>query len=263
MGILDIASVEARLQSYIYSEQRVAFTFPEETYDNWTFLASVEGKFKYEVNSQKGEARVGELVLCPPGVTLYRQALNKLSFHFAIFELHTFNKHFEEIDFPFSGKLTWRNAAQLLQTLENMKTSRSSISRKYTEHLLNDLLYQMIKENSAACKDGLPTDPCIREAVRYINEYACKEISLQLIARHVGLSQSQFTRKFQKQMGMAPNKYVTDIRLQKVRKLLTETDDTLDQIAVQCGYQNAFYLSRVFTKTMEMNPSHYRRTHQV
>ncbi|MDF2723961.1 MAG: hypothetical protein K0Q59_3636, partial [Paenibacillus sp.] len=52
-------------------------------------------------------------------------------------------------------------------------------------------------------------------------------------------------------------------RLQKVCNLLTETDQTLEQIAEQCGFQTAYYLSRVFTKEMNTSPSRYRINHRV
>lgn len=263
MSSHDISSISTRLVSYFYSEHRTSFKFSEESYDRWTFLACVEGNFQYEVDGQKGEARVGELVVCPPGVTLYRKALSMLSFHFAVFDLYTIDHNNEETIFPYIGKLTWRNTTQLLQTLDQMKSSRERLSKHYTEHLINNLLYQIVIDQSVLPHENKASDPAIQEAVRYINEYAYSDISMQAIAEHIGLSQSQFTRKFQKQIGITPNNYLTDLRLQKVRKLLTETDDSLEQIAEQCGYQNAFYLSRVFTKKMDMNPSHYRRTHRV
>ncbi|GAA3412063.1 helix-turn-helix domain-containing protein [Paenibacillus hodogayensis] len=108
-----------------------------------------------------------------------------------------------------------------------------------------------------------PRDAAIDEAVRYINERACQSISMQSVASLVGLSHSKFTRKFQKELGISPVKYWTGIRLHKVRQMLVETDDSLETIAEKCGYQNAFYLSRVFSKEMGINPSCYRSTHRV
>lgn len=82
-------------------------------------------------------------------------------------------------------------------------------------------------------------------------------------AQHVGLSSSQFTRKFQKVMAVSPSKYITRLRMQKVCSLLIESDDTLEKIAKNTGFRNAFYLSRVFSKELGMRPSHYRRPHRV
>jgi transcriptional regulator GlxA family with amidase domain len=45
--------------------------------------------------------------------------------------------------------------------------------------------------------------------------------------------------------------------------MLLETNYPLDHIAEQCGSENGFYLSRVFSKKFEMSPSAYRSTHQM
>jgi transcriptional regulator GlxA family with amidase domain len=108
-----------------------------------------------------------------------------------------------------------------------------------------------------------PSDPGILEVVRYLEENAFGGLSMEGVAKHTGFSRTQFTRKFQAQVGVAPSRYLTELRMQKVRKLLVEMDCSMEQIAEQCGYKNAFYLSRVFTKMMNMNPSLYRKTHRA
>jgi transcriptional regulator GlxA family with amidase domain len=134
---------------------------------------------------------------------------------------------------------------------------------RYSEHLITDILYQYIGERAVKRKEMRPRNEAIVEAVRLLNEQACQSISMQSLAELVGLSQSQFTRKFQKEMGLSPVKYLTGIRLNKVRQMLSETDESLEAIAELSGYQNAFYLSRVFTREMGMTPSRYRSTHRV
>ncbi|MGO4275503.1 helix-turn-helix domain-containing protein, partial [Paenibacillus sp. TAF58] len=54
----------------------------------------------------------------------------------------------------------------------------------------------------------------------------------------------------------------TLLRLQRAKSLLIDTDHTIDHIAEQCGYQNGFYLSRIFTAKLKISPSVYRRTYR-
>lgn len=256
------STVNTKLISHVYSPKRVSFNKSEESYTGWSLLTCDEGVVQYRTGEQAGEVRVGEVVLCPPGETFYRKALTIISFHFAVFNLQAFNKKNEAV-FPCCGKLKLSNTNRLLFTLERLRNSRDVVSPQYTEHLLNDLLYQAIEEQTIKELENKTDDPYIFEAVRYINEHASQEMSIQSAAYHVGLTQSQFTRKFQKEMGMSPIKYLTSIRLQKVCKLLAETDQTLEQIAEQSGFQNAYYLSRVFSKEMNTSPSRYRINHRV
>ncbi|MCZ8523462.1 helix-turn-helix domain-containing protein [Paenibacillus mucilaginosus] len=51
--------------------------------------------------------------------------------------------------------------------------------------------------------------------------------------------------------------------MQRARTLLLETSLTLDEIADRCGYENGFYLSRIFSRKMRVPPSVYRKIHRV
>lgn len=262
MYIPEVTAVSTQLISYAFVENAASFQFSEATYEHWVFITCTEGEFQYKVGDDEGIARVGELVLCSPGATLHRKVLKTLSFHYSSFKLQAF-KNDQDVQFPYSGKLTWKNTTLLLQTLEHMRNSQKYFSTNYTEHLLNDLLYQVIREKSSFVNENKPPDPGILESIRYINENAFKELYLESIAHYVGFSRSQFTRKFQKQVGVSPSHYITELRVRKVCKLLIETDCSIEQIAEQSGFKNAFYLSRVFTKKIGINPSQYRKTHRV
>lgn len=251
------ANLEAKLVNYTYSTNRTTFNLAEETYPCWGLITGEQGVFAYGVGEHIGEARVGEVIICPPGIALHRRVVANLSFHFFLFRLE------QTVEFPYVGKVKLQNTNRLRSTLEHARESRENVSLRYTEHLLNDILYQIIGEAASRMKGRKPEDPAIAEAVRLIHEHAAKDVSLHWIAQFVGYRPSQFTQKFQQEMGISPVKYVTRLRIQKVRALLISTNDSLEQIAEQCGYQNAFYLSRVFSKEMGISPSQYRKTHQV
>lgn len=263
MSSQTIAHIQTQLIGYFYEKGRTAFKLAEDSYDDWALLLCEQGSFDYRIDEDSGTVKVGEFVLCPPGYTLSRKINKRLTFHFANFKLEALNKDGEKVFYPYFGKLSCRNSMRLMYTMEQMRQSKNTISIHYTEHLLNDILYQILDEHLLLRQKQNPVDQDILEAIRYLNEYAFSGISLTEAAEHVGLSPSQFTRKFQKEMSVSPSKYLTRLRLQKVCRLLIETNYTLEEIAEQSGYQNAFYLSRVFSKEYEISPSHYRRLHQV
>lgn len=258
--------LEASLLSHHHSFDREEFMLPVEVYEGWAILAGERGTFQYAIGErgehEEGEAKVGEIVLCPPHLPLHRRMLTTMDFHYVQFHLSLYVGGSETV-FPHSGKMMFRDTSRLLSTLTALREARNNVSVRYTEHLICDILYQAMAERAERRRAMRPRDAAIDEAVRLINEQAFETITMQQIAARVGLSQSQFTRKFQKETGVSPVKYWTGVRLNKVRQLLAETEQSLEAIAESCGYLNAFYLSRVFTKEMGVTPSRYRSTHRV
>jgi transcriptional regulator GlxA family with amidase domain len=151
----------------------------------------------------------------------------------------------------------------VLSSLESLQKLGVLAPIYYKEHLVRDILLQNLQEQASQQIASVPDDPAIQAAVRYIQQHGNEEISLQFLAAHIGFSPSQLTRKFRQAMGVTPNKYVNRIRLEKAALLLAETDYTLEKIAELSGYLNAFYLSRVFTKEMQISPSQYRKSLKV
>ncbi|MFD0958360.1 helix-turn-helix domain-containing protein [Paenibacillus chungangensis] len=258
-----ILSLDTKLHIYLYSGLLERFRYPYRTYKEWGLLTAEKGSFRYTIGEETGEVKVGEAVLCPPNVTLHRATDSPIAFHFIRFHVKATDLHGNQIDFPYHGKLLFRNSSRFLSSLVSMRHSLESNSYHYINHLLNDILYQYIEENTYHKRNEMPKDPSIIEALRYINENASTSISMNFVSSHVGLSQSQFTRKFQKEVGVNPIKYLTTLRIQKAKSLLVETEDSLEDIALQCGYQSAFYLSRVFLRETSINPSEYRKAYRV
>ena len=56
---------------------------------------------------------------------------------------------------------------------------------------------------------------------------------------------------------------LTLLRIKKAELLLSTTNATLSEIADECGFDNAFYLSSVFKKEMGISPKSYRRLYRI
>lgn len=73
-----------------------------------------------------------------------------------------------------------------------------------------------------------------------------------------GMSHSSFRRRFKQQMGMAPIKYLLELRLRKAKHLLMHTTLPVKIIAEECGFENPLYFSRFFRKRTGLPPSEAR-----
>ncbi|MFD2328903.1 helix-turn-helix transcriptional regulator [Cohnella sp. GCM10020058] len=208
-----------------------------------------------------GEAAFGELVICPPGFVLKRSMLEPTAFHFV--ELSGLGG----LELP-PGKVRIRDVHRLGSTYEYL--ARLSAEQSYHDpsevaHLIRDLLFLVRREQaSAVASRRETTEPLMHHAAALMERGACeRDFSLQDIAGQCGLRASQLSTRFQAAYGMSPIRFATSVRLARAAKLLVETDLTLDDVAERCGYQNAFYFSRVFSKQMKISPSLFRRANRV
>lgn len=251
--------------SHVYWKDKAAFQLQEDTSDLWVLFAVEEGSFTYKIGSQEGPASFGDLVFCPPGVAFRREVLQPLSFHVILLQWDT-----DDGEGLPAGKVTVHDLHRLTSSytyLRKWAEFGSDASAALRHHFITDIWMQLEEEKQTAYRSPHPQhgtkDGLIEKAVQFLQAHAANPCNLKRLAKELGLTQVQFTRRFKKSTGMAPLDYLTSLRLQKVQKLLLESDLTLQQIAGQCGFENEFYLSRVFKKRMQIPPTYYRKLHRL
>ena len=101
------------------------------------------------------------------------------------------------------------------------------------------------------------------QALMKIKEDAFEPFNMKSLSTNLNLSPVQFTRRFRAYTGMTPRDYLSHLRLDRAKNLLTKSNLTIEEIAIRCGYDNGLYFSRVFSKKMKTSPSQYRRDHCI
>lgn len=102
-----------------------------------------------------------------------------------------------------------------------------------------------------------------RNPVKRAKEYICQNyqqsLSLEIVADAVGVSNAYLSRVFKEISGIGFNEYLTNVRMDKSKELLAETDLSIRDIAFQIGYSNEKYYSKLFKKLFGIKPTEYRR----
>lgn len=102
----------------------------------------------------------------------------------------------------------------------------------------------------------------ITRAKEYVyNHYMDEELSLDVVCRFLGVSNSYFSTVFKKKTGNSFIGYLTDYRMDQASRLLIETNDKSYMIAKQVGYTDPNYFSYVFKRRFGVSPSRYRTEH--
>ena len=99
----------------------------------------------------------------------------------------------------------------------------------------------------------------MKKAVAYIDAHYAEDISIADIARESGYSESQFRRIFERVLAKSPSDYITTIRLNAARKLLTTTEKSVTDIAIEVGFFDQSHFTKAFKRERGTTPGRYRR----
>ncbi len=98
-----------------------------------------------------------------------------------------------------------------------------------------------------------------RQAIAYIHEHYSEPMGREDIARHIGVSEGYLSRCFTQETGLSLVHYLTRYRIQRAKQLLTTTEMTVTEIALEVGFSDSNYFSRVFRRETGVAPLTYRR----
>ena len=93
----------------------------------------------------------------------------------------------------------------------------------------------------------------------YLRGHFAEEISLNDLAARFRLNQAYLARLFKRREGVAPIRYLRDLRVNHARRLLGEHPEMeIKQVGALCGYPDQGYFSRIFKQAVGVSPQEYR-----
>ena len=105
-----------------------------------------------------------------------------------------------------------------------------------------------------------PTSDAMQHALEFLMTHHAEVLHMPEIAHRHGFSTGYFYRQFRKRTGLAPNAYITRIRLQTASQLLRQSALPVKEIADRVGLPDEAYFSRLFKKATGVSPMLYRST---
>ena len=99
----------------------------------------------------------------------------------------------------------------------------------------------------------------IQKAVRYVNANFAKNLTLEEVAFHVGLSGFHLSRLFREDTGDTFIGFLTKLRVRACKELLADSSVALSEIGPRVGFEDQSYFTRVFKKMTGMSPGQYRK----
>ena len=126
-----------------------------------------------------------------------------------------------------------------------------------------EVLIELLRRNTRAnyvTAEGIPiSDLAVAEALRYINANYNEPLTLEGVANRFRLNPSYFSSKFKAVNGIGFKEYHNNVRIIRAEKLLLETDMSITEIAVKCGYETSNYFGDAFRRINNCSPSQFRK----
>ena len=237
-----------------YQDKRIISSHSHDFYE-FVFYLSGDGETK--IGSKKYHFKEGSYAFLEPGITHSEK-------HYGISRVFIVGFYvddsepmpqtlFKEEDNPQIFDIV----KELLKENRNKDTYYDKFFVLYVETILTLLLREQ-KTNYSTIKNKN-----IERAVAYIDEYFFTEIDLNKIASNSGYCTDRFRNIFKSVTGVTPKKYILDKRLNYAKKLLIETNDSVEEISLQSGFNYYSRFSLFFKEQTGMSPTEYRKQHTI
>ena len=123
----------------------------------------------------------------------------------------------------------------------------------------DQMVYGAVRESTAAQKVSLQSRNGMRNkhlasAIAIMSTRLDDPSSPSQIARELGISTRQLERLFGKYLNTSPKKYFMDMRLERARNLLIQTEMSVIEVAIACGFESAGHFARVYRTAYKVTP---------
>ena len=126
---------------------------------------------------------------------------------------------------------------------------------------LNELLVLLMNESwhPAEHQDRARKKQNLLPVRNYLETHYTEKIVLDELADRFFISKFHLSRVFKEQFGLSVTSYMTQLRITQAKRLLRFTDKSVENVAQECGLNDANYFSRLFKKVEGTTPGEYRR----
>jgi AraC family transcriptional regulator, arabinose operon regulatory protein len=205
-------------------------------------------------------------LICPKHVASYKaDDKNPWTYAWVAFNGKNARMYLNKIGLSLDNPIYDCDQGNLLQECFNQMFNASKNNKHYGKDLrLLSFLYlflSILTESSNAAYQPKKTNPkeyYINRAMEFIQTNYSREIGVNEIATYLGLNRNYMTKIFNATIGMTPQTYLIEFRMDKACELLKETNLSIGEISNSIGYSDLLLFSRMFKRRRGLSPKNYR-----
>ena len=225
------------------------------------------------LNWLRREARKGLVLggLCTAAYTLARAGLldnKRATIHWE--NQDSFSEEFDEVELTKSVFVVDGNRMTTAGGTSSIDLMLKLIAEDHGEELANavadQLIYSSIRTDQDTQRLSVPTrigvrHPKLSQVIQMMEANIEEPISPSILAKEVGMSTRQLERLFRRYLNRSPKRYYMELRLQKARNLLMQTDMSVINVALACGFASPSHFSKCYRAQYDTTPYRERGSH--
>lgn len=232
------------------SKAKKYFTFPpHEHHDMWEISLQIKGDMEITIGNDKYHIKKNDIRVIPPGVSHSGCSSEYCTDIF----LHANFLDFLDIviTHDYDG-----NILKLFDMLNKIITEKERNYEALADNITNTIVEYIKKYQDAKFKYSFTVG--FKNSL--YDNISNADFNISDKINKIGYNADYFRRCFKKDFGKTPLEYLTELRINLAKKLLLQTSfQSVENVAVQCGYKDIYYFSKAFKKYVGISPMKYRK----
>lgn len=248
------------------------------SYNNWELSYVLTGSGMRTIGDHTEPFRVGEIILIPPNIphvwrfnphdtdedgnianiSVYFDTSTIESLRMLIPEISDTLGHLVQLDHAISY------TDEKLETIQQLLCKMTGKTPENRVPLMMKLLIEISDISDGIYVGRKSTLTRTERRLELVRVYCVcnysRQITLDEISRHVGMNKSAFCTFMRNNAGSSFSEYLNDMRLERARVMLCNTDHSIAEIALDCGFQSVTYFNRLFKRQYNCTPKEIRTT---
>ncbi len=245
-------------------------------HDETEIIYVLDGEISISVNGNRYSGKKGDIFVVNNGeIHEILSGYNGAAYDAFVFDLKSMlfaaedlaqKKFLEPVN---SGEVLFKNKildnCKMREILEHIKDINENHTYSYTL-MTKALILQfiaMLFDDKQYCEEKINSAKenkyaLQKKIITYIRENLSSRITLDETARRFNMSSKYFCRFFKNNFHKTLVEYITSVRMEKALELLSDTDMSVTDIALECGFSNMSYFAQTFRTSVGISPREYR-----
>lgn len=163
-----------------------------------------------------------------------------------------------------SSHASYSKFSEMFETISDLYFESGKYNYLKITAILYTMFYELLSYHSTLRVVQYDVDQqLIKDMINYIHDNYSSEITLQDISAHFGFSREHFSRLFKSKLNISFYSYLTNYRLFQAMPDVSDSNKTIESIALSHGFPNTKSFIEAFKKSYNTTPLEFRKNHEI